>query len=136
MKTAKIVYTGDLRTEAVHQRSGTKILTDAPVDNHGKGEAFSPTDLVATALASCMISIMGIVAMRHTFSVVGTVAEVEKIMIAEPRQIGEIKIDIYMPEGNFSEKDKKILEHAALTCPVARSISSDIKQTITFNWKN
>jgi putative redox protein len=136
MKTSKIVYTGSLRTEAVHLRSGTKILTDAPVDNHGKGEFFSPTDLVATALASCMISIMGIVAMRHTFSVEGAVAEVEKIMVSDPRRIAEIKVDIYMPEGNFTDKDKKMLEQTALSCPVAKSISPEIKQTIAFYWKS
>ena len=131
--TSKIVYTGELRTEATHLQSGTIIGTDAPKDNHGKGELFSPTDLVATALGSCMISVMGIVAMKENITTVdGAIAEVTKVMYAEPRRIGEIHIKITFPRKDFSDKEKKIYERAALTCPVAKSLHPDIKQVIDF----
>lgn len=133
--TSKVTYVGELRTEAVHLQSNTIIHTDAPKDNHGKGEMFSPTDLVATALASCMISIMGIVAMKDGITTVeGTVAEVLKVMYADPRRIGEIHIKITFPKKNFTDKEKKIYENAALTCPVAKSLHPDIKQLIEFVW--
>jgi uncharacterized OsmC-like protein len=135
MITSKVTYLGELRTEATHLQSNTAIYTDAPKDNHGKGEMFSPTDLVATALASCMISIMGIVAMKDGItSVEGTTAEVTKIMYAEPRRIGEIHITITFPKGNYTDKEKKIYEHAAFTCPVAKSLHPDLKQVIEFIW--
>lgn len=133
--TSKVIYVGDLRTEATHIQSNTIIYTDAPKDNFGKGEAFSPTDLVATALASCMISIMGIVARRDNMTPVdGATAEVLKVMYADPRRIGEIHIKMIFPKNNFSDKEKKIYEHAAYTCPVAKSIHPDIKQVIEFIW--
>ena len=136
MLTSKVIYKGELRTEANHLQSNTIINTDAPKDNHGKGEAFSPTDLVATALASCMISIMGIVALKDGItSVEGTIAEVTKIMFADPRRIGEIHLKISFPKKNFTEKEKKIYEHAALTCPVAKSLHPDLKQVIEFVWQ-
>lgn len=135
MITSKVTYLGELRTEATHLQSDTTIYTDAPKDNHGKGEKFSPTDLVATALASCMISIMGIVAMRDGITPVdGATAVVTKIMYAEPRRIGEIHIKITFPINNYSEKEKKIYEHAAYTCPVAKSLHPDLKQVIQFVW--
>ena len=135
MITSKVVYLGELRTEAIHIQSNTTIYTDAPKDNHGKGEMFSPTDLVATALASCMISIMGIVAMKEGISTLdGTVAEVTKIMIAEPRRIGEIHIKLIFPKKEYTDKEKKIYEHAAQTCPVAKSLHPDLKQVIEFVW--
>ncbi len=135
MLTSKVEYLGELRTEGVHLQSGKIIQTDAPKDNHGKGEAFSPTDLVATSLASCMISIMGIVALKEGYtSTVGTIAEVTKVMYAEPRRIGEIHVKLIFPKNNFSEKEKKVYEHAAHTCPVAKSLHPDIKQVITFVW--
>lgn len=135
MQTSTVKYLGELRTEAIHLQSGKLITTDAPKDNHGKGEAFSPTDIVATALASCMISIMGIVALKEGVTeIVGTKAEVTKVMYADPRRIGEIHITIQFPKGNYSEKEKKMYEHAALTCPVAKSLHPDIKQVITFVW--
>ena len=135
MITSKVVYLGELRTEAIHIQSNTTIYTDAPKDNHGKGEMFSPTDLVATALASCMISIMGIVAMKEGINTVdGTVAEVTKIMIAEPRRIGEIHIKLIFPKKEYTDKEKKIYEHAAQTCPVAKSLHPDLKQVIEFVW--
>ncbi|HEX7414333.1 MAG TPA: OsmC family protein [Bacteroidia bacterium] len=131
--TSEVTYLGELRTEAVHLQSGNKIVTDAPKDNHGKGEAFSPTDLVATALASCMISLMGIVSMKEGIKKAdGAVAKVTKVMYADPRRIGEIHISIIMPASNFTEKEKKIYEHAAHTCPVAKSLHPDLKQVIEF----
>lgn len=133
--TSKVTYIGELRTEAVHIQSNTTIYTDAPKDNHGKGEAFSPTDLVATALASCMISIMGIVALKDGITTVeGTTAEVLKVMYPDPRRIGEIHIKMTFPKKNYTDKEKKIYENAALTCPVAKSIHPDIKQNIEFVW--
>lgn len=135
MITSKVTYLGELRTEATHLQSNTTIYTDAPKDNHGKGEMFSPTDLVATALASCMISIMGIVAMRDGITPVdGAAAVVTKIMLADPRRIGEIHIKITFPQNNYSDKEKKIYEHAAYTCPVAKSLHPDLKQIIQFIW--
>jgi putative redox protein len=137
MTTSKVFYQGELRTEATHVKSGIKIITDAPTDNHGKGEAFSPTDLVATALASCMISIMGIVAMKEGITKAdGASAEVTKVMYAEPRRIGEVHVTITMPALKYSEKEKKIYEHAAYTCPVAKSLHPDIKQIIQFIWSD
>lgn len=135
MMTSKVIYKGELRTESIHLQSNSIIYTDAPKDNFGKGEMFSPTDLVATALASCMISIMGIVAMKEGITTVeGTVAEVTKVMYVEPRRIGEIHIKITFPKNNFTEKEKKIYEHAAHTCPVAKSLHPDLKQIIEFVW--
>jgi len=126
---------GELRTEAVHIKSGNKLITDAPTDNHGKGEAFSPTDLVATALACCMISVMGIVSMKEGITKTdGAIAEVTKVMYADPRRIGEIHITLTFPKNNFTDKEKKIYEYAAHTCPVAKSLHPDLKQVITFVW--
>jgi uncharacterized OsmC-like protein len=135
MVTSTVKYVGELRTEALHLASGSVINTDAPKDNHGKGEAFSPTDLVAAALGSCMISIMGIVARREgSTPIEGTVAEVTKVMYSEPRRIGEIHITIRFPANAFTAKDKRVYENAAHTCPVAKSLHPDIKQEITFIW--
>ena len=137
MVTSKVTYQGDLRTEATHLQSGNIILTDAPKDNHGKGEAFSPTDLVATALASCMISVMGIVAKKEGItSIDGATADVTKVMIADPRRIGEIHVSITFPNNQYTDKEKKMYEHAALTCPVAKSLHPDLKQVIVFNWQS
>ena len=131
--TSEVTYLGELRTEAVHLQSGNKIVTDAPKDNHGKGEAFSPTDLVATALASCMLSVMGIVSLKEGITnSAGAMAKVTKVMYAEPRRIGEIHVSITMPKSGFSDKEKKIYENAAYTCPVAKSLHPDIKQVIEF----
>ena len=133
--TSKVEYLGDLRTEAIHLQSGNIIQTDAPKDNHGKGEAFSPTDLVATALATCMLSVMGIAARKDgATSIDGTKAEVTKIMYQEPRRIGEIHIKIIFPKNTYSGKERKIYENAAHTCPVAKSLHPDLKQVIEFIW--
>jgi len=134
MKTSKITYLGNLRTESVHLQSGQKMITDAPIDNNGKGEAFSPTDLLATSLGCCMITIMGIVAGRHNINIEGTTIEIEKIMESNPRRVGEIRIEFTMPKGNFTDKEKELLEHAAHTCPVAKSLSAELKQTVIFNY--
>ncbi len=134
MKTSKIVYSGNLRTLSTHLKSGQSIITDAPTDNNGKGEAFSPTDLLATSLGCCMITIMGIVAERHHISLEGTSIEITKIMESNPRRVGEIIVEFTMPKKNYSDKEKELLEHAAHTCPVAKSLSSELKQTIIFNY--
>ena len=129
--TSKVTYKGGLRTEARHIQSGNSIVTDAPVDNQGKGEAFSPTDLVATALASCMLTIMGIVAERNSIELKGTTAEVEKIMGTMPRKISEIKIKILFNK-NFDKKTKRKLESAALTCPVSNSLNKNLEESVKF----
>lgn len=134
MTTAEIIYRGELRTEATHNLSGKKIITDAPVDNHGKGEAFSPTDLMSASLGSCMLTIMGIVAERNSIDVKGTKVEITKIMGENPRRVIEIKADFIMPKNNYSTKEKELLENAARTCPVAKSLHPDLVQTITFNY--
>jgi uncharacterized OsmC-like protein len=130
MATANILYQGELRTEATHILSGNNLITDAPPDNNGRGEFFSPTDLVATALGSCMVTIMGIASRAHGFNIDGTSLIVTKVMSAEPpRRIAEIKVDLTFPE-NYPEKVKKILEHISKTCPVALSLHPDLKQTV------
>jgi len=129
--TSKVKYQGDLRTAMVHLQSNSEVITDAPVDNHGKGEAFSPTDLVATALASCMMTIMGIKANDMKIDLTNTHATIKKHMSATPRRISEIEADVYLNQ-NFDTKTRKILEAAALTCPVSQSLHPETKQTIRF----
>ena len=129
--TSKVTYEGGLRTKALHIQSGNSIVTDAPIDNQGKGEAFSPTDLVATALASCMLTIMGIVAERSNIKLKGTTAEVEKIMGTMPRKISEIKIKILFNKS-FDKKTKRKLESAALACPVSNSLNKNLEESIKF----
>ncbi len=132
--TSEVIYNGNLRTTAKHLRSGNTIITDAPIDNQGNGEAFSPTDLMATALASCMITIMGIKARDKGLDIEGTKANVEKIMSSNPRRISAIHIVIHMPANGYTDKEKKILEAAAHGCPVGRSIHPDLEEKITFVW--
>ncbi|MCZ8091770.1 MAG: OsmC family protein [Flavobacterium sp.] len=134
MATSKITYQGELRTKCIHLQSGTEILTDAPTDNHGKGEAFSPTDLVATALGSCMVSIMAIKSKDLELELKDSTLEVTKIMQAEPRKIAKIIVTLNM-SIETSEKNKTILERAAMTCPVLLSLHPDIEKEVTFNWK-
>ena len=134
MSRSNIVYKDNLRTEAVHLSSGEAIITDAPVDNKGKGKAFSPTDLVATALGSCMITIMGIAAQKHDIDISGTSASVKKIMGSNPRKIAEVVIDISM-SNHLNENDRKRLERAALSCPVHKSLHPDLIKTISFFYK-
>ena len=131
MSTSKIVYRNNLRTESEHIASGQKIITDAPVDNNGKGEAFSPTDLVATALGSCMITIMAIVAEKNGLDISGTSASVKKVMSASPRMISDVIIEIKMNK-RISEKGRKRLEKAALACPVHKSLHPNMNKEINF----
>ena len=135
MTKIKTVYLGSLRTEAKHIQSGNKVITDAPLDNNGKGEFFSPTDLLATSLGSCMLTIMGISANAYGFNVDGTTVETEKIMGTDPRRVVEIKIDIYFPAGNnYTDQQKRLIESSAKTCPVANSLHPDLKKNITFHY--
>src|SRR5690606_4431080 len=134
MSTSKIVYSGGLRTLATHMKSGQEIITDAPVDNNGKGEAFSPTDLTATSLGCCMVTIMGIAAEKRDIDIDGTSIEITKHMAAEPRRIIGIDVTFTMPDKKYDAKEIKLLEHAAKTCPVAYSLHPDIRQNITFIW--
>ena len=131
--TSKVKYLGELRTQCTHVASEKSIITDAPIDNHGKGEAFSPTDTVATALASCLLTIMGIRAKQLKIDIKDTTANVKKIMGENPRRIDSIIIDVYFKKY-FDEKIKKILEKAALTCPVYYSLNSSLKKEIQFFW--
>ncbi|MBL6444972.1 OsmC family protein [Fulvivirga sp. 29W222] len=127
-------YLGDLRTTAIHLTSNNKIITDAPVDNNGKGEAFSPTDLVSSALSSCMMTLMGITANREGIDLTGLKANVTKTMGANPRKIAEIKIDFSIDNLNATDLQKEKLKRSALTCPVALSLADSIKQSVTFNF--
>jgi uncharacterized OsmC-like protein len=134
MATSKVTYLGDLRTASIHLQSGSEFVTDAPIDNNGKGEAFSPTDSVANALATCMFTVMGIKARDMQIDISNSTAEVTKIMAAEPRRIAEIHI-VFTMNTTVNEKTKTILERTANTCPVFYSLHPDIKKEITFNWK-
>jgi len=130
MPTSTLKYLGDLRTELTHVQSGKVVVTDAPTDNNGKGEAFSPTDLMSASLCACMITIMGVAANTHNFSIDGATAEITKIMSANPRKVEEVRIEIKFPKNNYSEKEIKILEHIAKTCPVALSLHHELKQNV------
>ncbi len=137
MSTIITYYTDELRTEATHVYSGTKLITDAPIDNQGKAESFSPTDLLAASLGSCMITIVGIAARTQGFEerLRGTKLEITKIMKSDPRRVGEIQVELTFPEGsNLNEKERKIIEHTSKTCPVALSLHPDLIQTWKFNW--
>jgi uncharacterized OsmC-like protein len=135
--TSRVVYNGELRTTATHLRSGSVIETDAPVDNQGKGERFSPTDLVATALASCLLTTIAIIGKGHNLNIDGAVCDVTKVMESAPRRIAEIEITISFPMSNgYTDKEKKLIERIAETCPVALSLHPDLKQSLTFNWPN
>ncbi len=134
MATVETVYLGDLRTQATHVRSGQQIITDAPIDNQGKGEAFSPTDLLATALGSCILTVMGIAAREQKVNIDGTTCSITKIMATEPRRVGAIEITFNFPAGDYSDKVKIILERAAKTCPVAKSLHPDLEEKLVFNW--
>lgn len=133
--TAQIIYKTKLRTEATHLQSGTTIETDAPTDNQGNGERFSPTDLVATALATCMVTTMGIKAQSMGILIDGTTADATKIMVNDPRRIGKIIVHIQFPESlHLDEKTKEILEKVARTCPVERSLHPDVELDLSFSW--
>lgn len=132
--TSKVTYLGDLRTSSIHLQSGSEIISDAPLDNNGKGQAFSPTDTVANALASCMMTVMGIKARDLNVDFTGSTAAVTKIMQAEPRRISAIEI-VFDMNVSTDEKTKTILERTAMTCPVFLSLNAEIEKRISFNWK-
>lgn len=131
--TSKITYLGELRTESTHIQSGEKIITDAPLDNKGKGQAFSPTDLLATSLGNCMLTVMGIAAREREINIEGTTCAVTKIMAADPRRVSEIHAELNFP-FSYSDKEKAILEHTAKTCPVLYSLHPEILKQITFKY--
>lgn len=133
--TSKVVYLENLRTEIEHCASGQKSITDAPVDNNGKGEAFSPTDLLTTSLASCMLTVMGIKAQLLGIHMEGTYAQVQKRMESAPRRVAQIDVQVFFM-GQYSSKEKSILERIALNCPVAKSLRHDISQNVTFYYEN
>ncbi len=130
----RTIYLGNLRTEIEHIQSGNKVITDAPLDNNGKGEFFSPTDLFASSLGSCILTIMGMSAESRGFSIDGATIETEKIMSANPRRVAELILNINLPKGEYSDAQKRLLESAATTCPVANSLHPEIIKTINFNY--
>ena len=134
MVEISIVYQGDLRCEAIHTPSGTVIVTDAPRDNHGKAESFSPTDLMATALGTCIMTVMGIAARKRNLDISGSTVVVNKTMITKPeRRIGELAVVITVPHA-LDDATKEVLKTAALSCPVHHSMHPDIAMPLTFNW--
>jgi len=132
--TIKTKYLGDLRTENIHLQSGSKIITDAPTDNRGKGEAFSPTDMLATALGNCIMTIMGIKAMDNNIDITGTDLDITKIMANDPRRVAEVVMEFTFPKKGYTEEEKKLIESVAGISPVPLSVSKELKQTIIFNW--
>ncbi len=132
MHTSEVIYLGDLRTESTHIASGNKVVTDAPVDNNGKGEAFSPTDMLATSLAQCMMTIMGIEADKLGVDITGMRASVLKKMALNPRRVIKINVELTLPAHALAFKEQ--LEHAAHTCPVAKSLHPDIEQHVVFSY--
>jgi putative redox protein len=134
MGKIKIDYEGNLRTSTVHPETGVVLKTDAPKDNQGKGEEFSPTDLLAVALGSCILTLMGISAKKQGLDLTGLYAEVEKKMVASPkRRIGKIAVSVFCPQ-KFSAEETKLLETAGRECPVHQSLHSDVEQDIRFHW--
>lgn len=136
METSIVTYTGDLRTEALHLKSGQLFITDAPTDNQGRGEAFSPTDLLATSLGACAITVVGIASRTHGFNVDGTVVKITKIMASDPRRVGEVIVEMDFPAVTYSEKEKTIIRHTINTCPVGKSLHPDLKQTFILNFRD
>jgi len=134
MITSKITYNGELRTTCEHIRSGDSFMTDAPVDNNGLGQAFSPTDTVATGLGSCMITVMGIKAQGLGVDLTDSSVEITKHMASNPRRIAKIEAKLSLP-ANVTDKNRKILENTANTCPVHYSLHPDIEKVITFSWE-
>ena len=135
MPTVTSTYLGELRTESEHLNSKNQLITDAPLDNQGKGEAFSPTDLVATALGTCMMTIMGIYARNQQLDLKGTQISITKIMASNPRRIAEISVEFNLPKGlNLSEKHQEGLRNAARTCPVCESLHPELKKSLTINF--
>ncbi len=135
MATSEVIYLGELSTEATHLKSSGKLQTDAPTDNNGLGRTFSPTDLLATSLATCMLTIMGIRANESSWKIEGTKATVTKIMESNPRRVGEIIVEIEIADKGLTKVQKNVLEKAALTCPVSLSLSESLKQTVSFSYR-
>ena len=136
METAHTIYLGDLRTKITHILSGCELITDAPPDNQGKGESFSPTDLASVSLASCMLTIMGIAARTHGFNIDGTEVSTTKIMASNPRRIAEIQVEFFFPAIKYTDKEKAIIEKSAYTCPVYLSLHPDLVKTVTFHFQD
>lgn len=134
MITVDSRYLGELRTEATHVKSGTVLVTDAPVDNQGLAQYFSPTDLVAASLGSCMITIMGISARTQGFSIDGAAWKTTKVMADNPRRISEIIVELTFQPNNYTDQQKRVIEHISKNCPVALSLHPDLKQTVIINW--
>ena len=135
MATARVHYLGDLRTECTHTGSGSQIVTDAPLDNRGRGEAFSPTDLLSTSLACCLITVMGIRARDKGYPLNGLSAEVHKHMAPEPRRVVRIEVAIAMDGAGLSTAMREELEHVARTCPVAHSLHPDLELELRFSYR-
>lgn len=136
MPTSEVVYTDNLRTRATHLQSGNSLITDAPTDNQGRGEAFSPSDLMATSLLSCMMTIIGILANRKGWDISGMKGTVQKHMADQPRRVHKIEIQLSIPDRNWSEADRKMIEQAAKNCPVALSLHPDILQVLEIKFTN
>jgi uncharacterized OsmC-like protein len=136
METSRVTYTGELRAELLHVKSGQKFITDAPTDNQGKGEAFSPTDLLATSLGVCAITVVGIAARTHGFNVDGTAIKVTKIMASDPRRVSEVIVEFDFPVTKYTEKEKSIIRNTIYTCPVSKSLHPDLKQTFIINFSD
>ncbi len=135
MTTLKTKHLGNLRTEITHLQSGNKVITDAPTDNNGKGEFISPTDMVAAALGSCMLTLMEMAADRMGIDMTGTTLDITKTMAADPRRIGEIHIDVHFPFA-ADAKTRTILQRAADTCPVSKSLHPDLHQIVSYHYKD
>ena len=133
---SSVDYVGQLRCRSTHHRSGQVIETDAPTDNHGKGMKFSPTDLMSTSLANCMLTVMGIRTQQMTGSLDGSSADVFKVMADQPRRVQKIIVHLYLKGGGFSEKERKVLENVGRTCPVALSLSDSLEQELHFHWED
>ncbi len=134
MATIKTTYLGDLRTECEHLQSGNKLITDAPCDNQGKGQYFSPTDMLAASLGSCIMTIMGIKARDNDIDITGTEVEVTKIMANDPRRVAEVVVEFHFPKKKYAEDEKRLIESVAGSSPVPLSLHPSLKQTIRFNW--
>ncbi|MBO5490966.1 MAG: OsmC family protein [Desulfovibrio sp.] len=135
MSTVHATYLGGLRVECTHEQSGTTLVTDAPTDNQGKGESFSPTDLCATALGACAMTIIGIYGRSHGVDVTGARMDITKTMSADPRRIGRIEVVFTMPDRPYTDRQKAVMERCTQTCPVHLSLHPDVEQVFTFVWK-
>ena len=136
METLKTKYMGGLRTEVEHVASGTKLITDAPTDNHGKGEFFSPTDLLAASYGCCALTIMGIAAQSHGFNIDGAEVKTTKVMGVDPRRVVELVVEYTFPHNRYNDKERKIIEFSTKQCPVANSLDPALKITRTVVYKD